>query len=219
MKNIKVFPDTHGRFWSLEDDSDQYVFLGDYFDSFNIPFSEQLFNFQRIIQFKKEMGVKCFLLLGNHDVQYFDDRACRCSGFQTENYSLIRNCFLENKELFKYTYSYKNYMFTHGGVNKTWIDYVIDKYSIDFNWSANVADQISDIVNYDFKEVHFISPINGGYDMCDGPLWYRPNFKHNQKFGIVDGITQVVGHTFDKLIRISSNYQVIDSGRPVIYNI
>jgi len=88
MKKIQhkiiVLGDTHGRSkWKevlrKEPDATKVVFLGDYFDSFDIPFEEQVENFTNILALKKEDPDKIVLLLGNHDFQYLP--------YVTEHYS------------------------------------------------------------------------------------------------------------------------------------
>ena len=65
-KNIYI-GDIHGRdIWEeiVEEhkDADNIVFIGDYFDSFNIPGRVQLRNARDIVEFKKEQELDCFTL-------------------------------------------------------------------------------------------------------------------------------------------------------------
>jgi metallophosphoesterase superfamily enzyme len=76
MKTI-VLGDTHGRSnWKLavhQDNPDRVIFIGDYFDSFNIKGEEQLNNFLDIIEYKKTSGKEVIMLIGNHDHHYFPE--------------------------------------------------------------------------------------------------------------------------------------------------
>ena len=66
--------DVHGRdLWkqAIESEHDRVVFVGDYFDSYDIPFSIQQYNFNEIIQFKRANPNKVTLLLGNHDMNLY----------------------------------------------------------------------------------------------------------------------------------------------------
>lgn len=75
MSNTIVLGDTHGqnkwkKIIEANKDADEVIFIGDYFDSFTIPFSEQLSNFVDILNYKTDNKDKVVLLLGNHDYQY-----------------------------------------------------------------------------------------------------------------------------------------------------
>ena len=74
MKTI-IIGDIHGRdTWKQiveqEQDAHRIVFLGDYFDSFDIKGVEQLHNFNEIIKFKQDTNQDVRLLFGNHDYHY-----------------------------------------------------------------------------------------------------------------------------------------------------
>lgn len=77
---LLIIPDIHGRlFWisSTRKYPDlPVIFLGDYLDPYThyegiLP-SEALANFKEIIDFKKANMERVTLLLGNHDIHYFD---------------------------------------------------------------------------------------------------------------------------------------------------
>ena len=74
MKTL-VLGDIHGRsVWKLIyelEKPDRIVFIGDYFDSFDIKGADQLSNFQDIIKFKESGVCEVVLLIGNHDYHYF----------------------------------------------------------------------------------------------------------------------------------------------------
>ena len=70
MKTV-IIGDTHGRsIWKLivnqEQDADRIIFIGDYFDSFEISGVEQIQNFKEIIEYKKTSGKEVIMLIGNH---------------------------------------------------------------------------------------------------------------------------------------------------------
>ena len=74
MKTVFI-GDTHGRdLWKqiveVESDADKIIFLGDYFDSFDISGVVQLHNFNEIVEFKKNSDKEIVLLFGNHDHHY-----------------------------------------------------------------------------------------------------------------------------------------------------
>ena len=76
MKTL-VLGDTHGTsFWKLItniEKPDRVIFIGDYFDSFDIKLDEQLQNFLDIMEYKKSSGVDVICLIGNHDHHYFPE--------------------------------------------------------------------------------------------------------------------------------------------------
>ena len=76
MKTV-VIGDVHGRsLWKLivnQENPDRVIFIGDYFDSFNIKGEEQLNNFLDIIEYKKSSGKEVIMLIGNHDFHYFPE--------------------------------------------------------------------------------------------------------------------------------------------------
>lgn len=66
---IVVISDVHGRdLWKkqVEEEADLYIFLGDYFDSFDIPHEIQISNFLDIKKFYEDNKDKVILLAGNH---------------------------------------------------------------------------------------------------------------------------------------------------------
>jgi UDP-2,3-diacylglucosamine pyrophosphatase LpxH len=70
--------------------ADNYVFVGDYFDSYDISGIEQLINAENIVRFKKytekTTNQKVYLLIGNHDHHYFPGTKWRgtTSGYQSK---------------------------------------------------------------------------------------------------------------------------------------
>jgi len=73
MKTVFI-GDIHGRsIWKQiveQEKPDRVIFVGDYFDSFDIPGIDQIHNFKEIIHFKKTSGIEVVLLVGNHDYHY-----------------------------------------------------------------------------------------------------------------------------------------------------
>ena len=98
MKTL-VLGDQHGRSnWKLAvhlENPDRVVFMGDYFDSFDISGVEQIQNFKEIIEYKEtaftnagkdeQHKTKVVLLIGNHDHHYFPEIGnTGTSGFQNK---------------------------------------------------------------------------------------------------------------------------------------
>jgi len=91
-----IISDVHGRDqWkqivTQEADANKFVFLGDYFDSFDLSGVIQMHNFKEIIEFKKTSGKEIVMLIGNHDYHYFPEiNDSSTSGYQTRLASVIK---------------------------------------------------------------------------------------------------------------------------------
>ena len=82
---IVVISDVHGRdLWKkqVEEEADLYIFLGDYFDSFDIPHEIQISNFLDIKKFYEDNKDKVILLAGNHCLSE-DTEVLTEDGFKT----------------------------------------------------------------------------------------------------------------------------------------
>ena len=66
MKTI-VLGDTHGRgIWQLivqRENPDRVIFIGDYWDSFDIPFLDQMYNFKQIVHYARTSDKEVILFL------------------------------------------------------------------------------------------------------------------------------------------------------------
>ena len=131
---LLIIPDIHGRlFWisSTRKYPDlPVIFLGDYLDPYthyeDILPSEALANFKEILDFKKANMERVTLLLGNHDIHYFD-KDMNSSRKDKEHYDEIHQIFSENLSLFKLAMTVrteeKDFLFTHAGVDINWLRY------------------------------------------------------------------------------------------------
>lgn len=186
---IQIVGDVHGTdFWKKAkekvNDYDKTIFLGDYFDSFDIGFWKQYRNIREILDFKKEHFDAVDLLYGNHDFAYLS-RLFFCSGTQFSYYEKISSLFAYNKECFQIASIYKNYVFSHAGISKFWL--------------INNGIELKDINNIDYKKFGFVGPNNSGDNYDEGPLWIRPRSllinSAKPEVNEIDNFNQVVGHT------------------------
>ena len=117
---IIIISDLHGHeSWKdivskEENNSDLWIFMGDYFDSKTIPAQQQIENFKDIIDFKKEHLDKVILLWGNHSHHYLRGNKKQYTGYQglhaIEIGELLNKALSEN--LIQICYKVENFLFS-----------------------------------------------------------------------------------------------------------
>lgn len=222
--------DIHGRSdWKKildqEKDYDKVVFIGDYFDSFDIPGLTQISNFKDILKFKSDNLDKVVLLIGNHDYHYLGGVNERYSGYQGYLRFEIEMILEDNKSLLQMCYQHDNFIFTHAGISKDWYDNSLMKF-----FSSRGIDCDEDFIEKKINLAFSINPKLFGFtpgprrdqygdETCQSPLWIRPESLKNS---LVDDSFQVIGHTSGpltidgKVINIDSlgygRYLILDNG-------
>jgi hypothetical protein len=211
MKTI-ILGDTHGREdWKeiVQQDFDKVIFIGDYFDSFNIPYNQQMNNFLDILEFKKQNKEKVILLIGNHDYHYTKEAMSRgeyYSGFQSGVSFQIQYCLMEalKEDLLQLCYIQDKFLFSHAGITKTWLK----------NTGYIGGDPLEIFINglFKYQPLNFAFTKGSNYspygdDICQTPIWVRPKSLQNDR---IDYYTQVVGHTQQNNIVIKENIILID---------
>ena len=206
MKLVAI-GDIHGRdIWkqivAKEHDADEFVFVGDYFDSFTVKGPDQINNFLDIIEFKKQSKVPVILLIGNHDHHYYpgvDDSGT--SGYQTLLAPSIKYVVNENKQYLQAAYQVGEFVFTHAGLSSEWLDDSIEDWNAD-----NVVEKVNELFQYQPGKIAYRSykqvgdQVYGaqgyGNESFQGPIWIRPTALMNaNKKTLRKKIIQVVGHT------------------------
>ena len=215
-KNIYI-GDIHGRdVWKeiVEEhkDADNIVFIGDYFDSFNIPGVVQLKNAQEIIEFKKKRELnpskKVYLLIGNHDIHYMRGIKGKgaTSGFQSNMMHQFEEFFDENKEYFQMCVQIGNILCTHAGISE---DFLKDTgyWSYDYEDYGGVEEFINNLYQYKPNQFTFsgysdrnntgFSPNGYGDNEGQSPIWIRPRSlqRSNKNTDLKKNYIQIVGHT------------------------
>jgi hypothetical protein len=213
MKTV-IIGDIHGRdAWkqiiNQEQDADRFIFVGDYFDSFDVPGLIQCQNFQDIIEFKTTTDKEVILLIGNHDYHYFPEIGENgCSGYQVRMAPTIQHIIDTNRDHLQLAYQFDDFLVTHAGVSSIWLDDTIVMWDVE-----NVAMYLNDLFNYQpqkvgyrqFKEIDdfFIGAGGFGDETFQGPLWIRPRSLMAANYDTLrTKIRQVVGHTGQKQIDI-----------------
>ena len=177
MGKILIIGDVHGRtFWkeacSHKDDFEKIVFLGDYVSPYpyeEISNDEAIGVFREILDFKKENPEKVVLLIGNHDLSYFNVSICECRT-DFKNWDLLNRMYAENLDLFDLAWETeiggKRYFFSHSGVRKGWLKCVAGEW---FKWDDIDKLPSADMFNNAFHQVYG----DEGDGMCD-----REDFEH-----------------------------------------
>lgn len=213
-----------------KENHNRIIFVGDYFDSFNITTEKQINNFLDIIEYKKTSGKEVIMLVGNHDYHYFFEEDSYTSGYQNVGKYQIKPIINETKQYLQMAYQMDNILFTHAGVT--------EEYLKRSNWTEeiNIVEHLNELFKYkplcfgfayyiphtEYCEVH-------GDDIRQSPIWVRPKslMKHNQY--LKKKIIQVVGHTkqnqidikgkstggryyFIDTLRTSGEYLIIENG-------
>lgn len=206
---IIALGDTHGEsYWEIavEDnkDADKIVFVGDYWDSFDVPFKEQKENFLKIIALKKQFPEKVVLLIGNHDFHYTDTAnwyGDKYSGYQKAHFFEINQLMKEHEQLFQMCYMYKSFVFTHAGVTTLWLKRtsgIMDpdtKLTID----TSLDEYINAVYHHNPKYFLFFGHDHSGYGEHIGqsPIWVRPDSLMEDAYS---DYRYVCGHTGVKRI-------------------
>lgn len=193
---IVAIGDTHGRTDWMKIISkvkfDKIIFIGDYFDSHeDISVDMQINNFRNIIEYKRNFPNKVVLLIGNHEYHYLRNVEDTYSGYQSARRFDIQDIIHEalDDDLMQICYIHDNYLFTHAGITKTWLE------SINYDENTSLDIFINDLFKY--KPRFFKFTIGGkfsfyGDDVTQSPIWVRPQ---SLSIDLIDYYTQVVGHT------------------------
>lgn len=135
-----IIPDVHGRdFWKkaipLQNSETELVFLGDYFDPYDITPSQAIHNFDEMVATLDLEG--CEFLIGNHDAHYLWDTFPKASRYSEQYAEDIKKRLLKlknNHDVWDYTWftiNHVSYLLTHAGVNKAWLDRHTDLWNLD----------------------------------------------------------------------------------------
>lgn len=210
MKTI-IVGDIHGRsIWKKisENTYDKFVFIGDYFDTHGNSYSanRQIQNFKDILAFKRANMDKVILLTGNHCCHYIKGFGETYSGYQSSYAIDIGEVIHEalREDLLQMCYIHDRFLCVHAGVTKTWCK----DNEIDMN---NIEQSINDVFKFQPNKFRFTvgrNFNNYGDDICQTPIWVRPK---SLAIDMIDGYTQIVGHTTQDNIIINDKIILIDT--------
>lgn len=204
MSRLTIIPDIHGRrfwnqpAWALAEDSEFTIFLGDYMDPYEdeeITPDDVISNFKDIIEFKSIWQWKAILLIGNHDYQYLHNVA-----WSRYNFDKYQRYITAVKDEFQIAFQYDNYLFTHAGVSKLFLQEHLENYNVGESWGSRL-NSLYEATPKVFEKYSFY---RGGWGDYGSPIWmdirecvtYDETGKEvidTDKLG--DGTVQIFGHT------------------------
>lgn len=212
MKTVFI-GDIHGRSnWKLIvhlEQPDRVVFIGDYFDSFDISGIEQIHNFKEIIDYKKtsltgesipnQKITEVIMLIGNHDYHYFPWIGYQnTSGYQSGLSMQIGQVLEENQNHLQMCYEMDGILCSHAGIGHDWLVYQ-NEYTQE---SGKISDFVNDLWKYKPKVFMFYGVDSYGDNTTQTPIWIRPKslMSGNKKTFLKEQYIQIVGHTgFDRI--------------------
>ncbi len=216
MSKVLIISDMHGSHnWEQvksivkEQKIDYVVSLGDWVDSWENVWPDQGENLQKAIDWFRE-DPKCrFILFGNHDFSYISQTrdGQRVSGHQGEKHFEIQAILENNKDVFHYCVEIDNWVFSHAGISKTWVnDYIKPVFHTIYDTDEKVWDEkefsiklLDDTLReYDinYSKLNVLIDWHGtwsgtGNEPEQGLLWIRPEALVKDMYYP----QQVVGHT------------------------
>ena len=196
MKTRVIIGDIHGRdTWKkiIEKENPNYViFLGDYFDSFNITPAEQKENFLDIVAYKDSKApCEVTLLLGNHDFHYIGSVIGeRYSGWNAETANKIG--YILGIEIDKgmpvvFIDSVNKTIYSHAGVSEKWAN----------TWVNGELGLINTVTYDSLKFTYRDGGDWHGSSVWNSPIWIRPDGLYKYPYKDHDNAiwNQVFGHT------------------------
>ncbi|MDR1957260.1 MAG: metallophosphoesterase [Treponema sp.] len=189
--------DVHGRnAWKryIDRDFTEFYILGDYFDSFSVPFTWQYRNFRELCAAAREDS-RIKLCLGNHDYHYLSriDPDERYSGFQDRHYRAINELLEQNMDLLRVIYvTADKYLISHAGVSNTFMEKMKAR-------GVEGIERIDPAFIQDRTILGFDGFDQYGDDPSQSPIWIRPA---SLSVDPLPDYNQIIGHTQMERIKI-----------------
>jgi hypothetical protein len=214
--------DTHTKDYIIDiaeryvDDVDQFVFLGDYVDEWDGNASNSIDHLNNIIGFARKYREKTTLLLGNHDYAYIYDIR-DISGHNPRTEVEAKRLFFENEDLFSAAYGKGQYLFTHAGVSRDWLQYRENALTVASETAVGIAEALNKITFSDSANILWdINSYHGA--LASGPLWIRDDellglhdYHNLGRNAMIGDIIQIVGHTPVETVCKYNNVYIADT--------
>lgn len=190
---IVFIGDTHGRdTWKkiIEKETfDLIIFAGDYVSTHErISEEQQIENLKEILDYKEKNPDTVILLRGNHDLQHLGYYWAECSGLfhKVQDWmskKKVKERFLNDTQ---WVYVYKNIVFSHAGISKTWLNSL----KLEDKSNLNNINLLTPSEDFGFLPD---SPWDySGNSITQSCVWIRPQALIKDA---LEGYTQIVGHT------------------------
>lgn len=234
MYKLTVIGDVHGRnIWKkmIEKSSpNEVVFIGDYFDSWDVPGLEQLYNFNEICLFKEGAEIPVTLLIGNHDHHYFPEIGdTGTSGYQLKMRTAFEGALIEKRHLLQMAYQYTEYLFTHAGVSEEFL-------KEQGHQGEPIEEFLNDLWIHRPQAFQFNGTDPYGDNTYQTPIWIRPKSLMRASQELKKKYIQIVGHTAVKSIDIKGkatggryyfidtqdridDFLVLEDGKPTLHTL
>lgn len=179
------------------------VFVGDYFDSKNEYYTTamQIRNFEDIIAFKKANMDRVYVLIGNHDYQYFPEIPNKglMSGYQGDGKAVnITYILQENRKYMEIAYAKNNILFSHAGFSFNWAEKINQYLPLDLPQDNAYAIAAYMNILWQSKPLVYDYIPGGdpyGNNTYQSPIWIRPPALMRAGKHLKEKIIQVCGHT------------------------
>jgi hypothetical protein len=196
--NLLIVPDIHGRkFWEPAlDYPGPVIFLGDYVDPYPQEGFKQEDAYQallKIVEFKRQHPDRVTLLIGNHELHYYDaEYECsRFSGRYFERYHRILTGEA-TAGLFQVCKQVDNYLFIHAGITKGWYEAHRDELQ---ESGDCLEEQVNRLFAHNMEAFYEISFHRGGFHEYGSPLWADIHEHLSESTPFNPELIQVIGHT------------------------
>jgi hypothetical protein len=189
-----------------QEKADRVIFVGDYFDSFDIPALDQMYNFNEIISYKNSGQSEVILLIGNHDYHYYPEVGHQgISGYQYGAATAINKIIMDNRVHLQMSYKMGDFLFSHAGVSSVFMDKAFGT----TGWTVDtMADDLNELFTYQPLKFNFGTYCDAdrildpyGDNVQQSPIWIRPRSLMSANYDTLrKKVIQVFGHTQIKKI-------------------
>lgn len=217
IKRILVFSDPHLRIAKVnhileKENYDLAVCLGDWFDSY---LYENPSSLSDTCEFLKKWLFKSnfYTCIGNHDIHYlYNNKHALSSGFNVKKNDFIRECFgnriHEIRKKFLWYVWIDNYLCSHAGLHTYHFDpnMKVNKQSVSAWLNKEIEKGEIALLSGDKYWLYCAGVARFGNEIIGGITW----LDFEEEFVPIEGLDQIVGHTFHSAVIERNNNYCID---------